>query len=103
MKKQVEMAVQAAHQAGRAVVLHTLVNGLLATQCLSKREVIAFFEAICAVLEEEVTNTGHIEGVLREAGFDRPVNRTIVNAFREAIELQIRLIETETSKTPVAP
>ena len=90
-----EWAAQAAHQAGRAAVLHALVNGLLATQRLSEAEVLAFFKTVRGALEEEVTNTRRIQAVLLKAGFEDPVSRQVVSAFREAIELQLRLIETE--------
>ena len=90
-----EWAAQAAYQAGRAAVLHALVNGLLATQQLSKAEVLAFFKTVRGALEEEVTNTGRIQAVLIEAGIEEPACNEIVWAFREAIELQLRLIETE--------
>ncbi|MYA30642.1 MAG: hypothetical protein F4Y31_05340 [Gammaproteobacteria bacterium] len=90
-----DQATQAAYQAGRATVLHALVNGLLATQRLSDEEVHAFYKIMRGVLEEEVTNTGRIQAALREAGFEDPADRRIVYSFREAIELQLRLIETE--------
>ena len=95
MKMDNHLALQAAHQAGRAAVLHALVNGLLATQRLNNFEVIAFFKTIRGVLEEVVANTGHIKCALEEAGFEQPVRSRIVGAFREAIELQLKLIETE--------
>ena len=95
MTTESEWAAQAAYQAGRAAVLHAMVTGLLATQRLTDVEVQAFFKTVRGALEEEVTNTGRIQAALREAGFEDPADRRIVDAFREAIELQLRLIETE--------
>ena len=90
-----DQAIQAAHNAGRAAVLHAMVNGLLATQRLSEAEVIAFFKTVRDSLEEEVTNTRAIQAVLRDAGYEEPVSSQVVDAFKEAIELQLRLIEIE--------
>ena len=90
-----EWAAQAAYRAGRASVLHALVNGLLATQCQSEAEALAFFKTVRDALEEEVANTGRIQSVLQEAEFEEPSVSRIIGAFREAIELQLRLIETE--------
>ena len=87
--------MQAAHHAGRAAVMHAMINGLLATQRLSEAEVLAFFKTVCGALEAEVTNTRMFRAVLLEAGCEDPVTRQVVSAFREAIELQLRLIETE--------
>ncbi len=95
MKIRHEWAEQAAHHAGRAAVMHAMVNGLLATQRLSESEVLAFFKTVRGALEEEVTNTGRTQALLLEAGFEDSVSRQVVSAFREAIELQLRLIETE--------
>ena len=100
---QIEAAMQAAHQAGRAAVLHALVNGLLATQRLSEAEGLAFFKTVRGALEEEVTNAGGIQSALREAGFEEPVAGRVLGAFREAIELQLRLIETEIPGSSPAP
>ena len=36
----------AAHHAGRAAVMHAMVNGLLATQRLNEAEVLAFFKTV---------------------------------------------------------
>ncbi len=94
------LAMQAAYQAGRAAVLHAFANGLLATQRLSEAEVLAFFKTVRGVLEEEVTNTKRIQTVLQEAGIEESVSSQVVDAFREAIELQLRLIETEIPKFP---
>ena len=99
MKNENELAKQAAHQAGRAAVLHALVNGLLATQRLDQSEVIAFYKTMRGVLEEEISKAGHIHGVLLEAGYEQPVGTGIVAAFREAIELQLRLIDTEIAES----
>ena len=96
-----EQAVQAAHQAGRAAVLHALVNGLLATQRLSEAKVLAFFKTVRGALEAEVTNTRRIKAVLLEAGFEEPDDGQVLGAFREAIELQLRLIETEIPRPTV--
>ena len=71
------------------------MNGLLATQLLSEAEVVAFFKTVRDALEEEVANTGRIQPVLQEAGFEEPAGGRIIGAFREAIELQLRLIEKE--------
>ena len=89
--------MQAAYHAGRAVVMHAMVNGLLATQRLSKAEVIAFFKTVRGALEGEVVNTRRIQAVLLEAGFEDPIGRQIVDAFRKAMELQLRLVEKEIS------
>ena len=78
---QSEEATQAAHQAGRAAVMHAMVNGLLATQRLSREEVLAFFKTVRGALEEEVTNTGRIQAVLLEAGFEDPVSRLGCQCF----------------------
>ena len=56
---------------------------------------LAFFKTVHGALEEEVTNTGRIQAVLLEAGFEEPGSNEIVRALPEAIELQLRLIETE--------
>lgn len=100
---QEKFAIQAAYQAGRATVLHAIVGGLLATQRLNKEEVIAFFRTVRDVLEEEITNAGEILVMLRESGFDEEANRKAVDAFREAIELQLRLIEIELHDSCVPP
>ena len=102
MKNEYELAKQAAHQAGRAAVMHALVNGLLATQRLDQSEIIAFYKTMRNVLEEEVTKTGHIQDVLLEEGFEQPARTGIVAAFRGAIELQLRLIDTEIAKSFLA-
>ncbi len=93
-------AAQAAYRAGRAVVLHALVNGLLATQRLNDAEVLAFFKTVRGALEEEVTSTGRIQAMLQEAGIEEPEWCRVVDAFRAAIELQLRLIETEIPDYP---
>ena len=98
-----QWAAQAAHQAGRAAVLQALVNGLLATQRLTDVEVQAFFKTVRGALEEEVINTGRIQSALREAGFEEPVAGQVLGTFREAIELQLRLIETEIPGSSPAP
>ena len=36
--------------------------------------------------------------MLRDAGVDETVSNEVVSAFREAIELQLRLVESEISK-----
>ena len=92
--------MQAAYQAGRSAVMHAMVNGSLATQRLSREEVLAFFKTMRGALEAEVTNTRRIQAVLLEAGFEDPVSRRVVSAFRDAIELQLRLIETEIPESP---
>ena len=89
------MAMQAAHHAGRAAVMHAMAKGLLATQRLSEAEVIAFFKTVRDVLEEEATNAGRIQAMMLDTGFEEPVSSDVAGAFREAIELQLRLIETE--------
>ena len=93
-----DMAMQAAHHAGRATVMHAIVNGLLATQRLSEAEVLAFFKAVRGALEAEVTNVRRIQAVLQDAGYEEPVSHQVVSAFRDAIELQLRLIEIEILK-----
>ena len=94
MNKENELAVQAAHQAGRAVVLHALLSSLLATQRLGDAEVITFFKTMRRMLEKEVSNTDYFHGVLHEAGFEEHVSSKIVDAFRKTIKLQLKLIET---------
>ena len=98
MEARNEKDMQAAHHAGRAAVLHAVVNGLLATQRLSEAEVLAFFKAVRDTLELEVTNTGRIQAVLQHTDFMEPVGNQIVGAFREAIELQLRLRYPQLSK-----
>ena len=66
MKFRTDQALEAAHHAGRSVVMHAMVNSLLAVQRLSEAEVIAFFKTVRGALEEEVANTGRIQG--RAAG-----------------------------------
>lgn len=78
--------------------MHAMVNGLLATQRLSEAEVVAFFKTVRDALEVEVTNTRSIRAVLQDAGYQEPVCCQLVSAFREAIELQLRLIDTEIHK-----
>lgn len=75
--------------------MHAIVNALLATQRLSKAEVLAFFKTVRGALEAEATNIRGIQAILQDAGFEDPANRQVRVAFREAIELQLRLIETE--------
>lgn len=95
MKIERELAVDAAHLAGRAAVLHVLMNGLLATQSLRESEVIAFFKTMRSALKELVDNTGHIQDLLQEVGIQQPERSRIVDAYQDAIVLQLRLIETE--------
>ena len=64
---------------------------------------LAFFKTVRGALEAEVTNTRMFRAVLLEAGFEDPVSRQVVSAFREAIELQLRLIETEIPGSSPAP
>ena len=97
MRNRNEQAIQAAHHSGRATVMHAMVNGLLAAQRLSKAEVLAFFKTVRGALEEEVTNTRRVQAGLLDAGYEEGARCQIVSAFREAIELQLRLIETEIS------
>lgn len=90
-----EEATQAGYHAGRAAVMHAMVIGLLATQRLSDQEVEAFFKTMRGALEEVVTNTGRVQVLLRGVGFEEPASDKIIGAFREAVELQLRLVETE--------
>ena len=103
MQTRNDHAIQAAHNAGRAAVMHAMVNGLLATQRLSEGEVLAFFKAVRGALEEEIINTRSIHATLGDAGFEDPVSLQVVEAFREAIELQLMLIETEIIELPAGP
>ena len=96
----IEQTMQAAHRGGRAAVLHAMVNGLLTTQRLSDAEVQAFFKTVRGALEEEVTITGKIQSALRESCYEEPVYNRIIGTFREAIELQLWLIETEIAESP---
>lgn len=72
-----------------------MVHDLLATQRLSETEVLAFFKTVRSAPKEEATNTGRIQLVLRDTGIEEHVSSRVVSSFREAIELQLRLIETK--------
>lgn len=98
-----DQALEAAYQAGRAAVMHAMVNGLLATQQLTDVEAQAFFKTMRGALEKEVTNTGRIQSALCHIGIEEPANSQVVSAFQDAIKLQLRLIETEIREASASP